>query len=107
MTFSVLSLTGWAVLLLLQSAANTFVSRSRNSGSYQLHLYASWASNGVWVSQQFISFGIFYKLMQSGTWPERAAIAVFYTVVTSTGSVGWHYIQKTYIETTAARKVGG
>jgi hypothetical protein len=95
----------WAALLILQAGANTFISRARNSGSYSLHAIAAVASNGVWIVQQFIALDILLGVIHSGSWRSIAIVGAFYTTCTVVGSVGMHYIGKTYIEK-GKRKVG-
>jgi hypothetical protein len=95
----------WAGLLLLQSAANTFVSRARNSGSYGLHAIAAVASNGVWMIQQFVALDVLLAVIRGGSVSQGAAVVGFYTACTVVGSLSMHYVQRTYIET-GNRRVG-
>lgn len=96
----------WAVFLVLQNAAFTFVSRARNSGSYALHAIAAVASNGVWIASQFISLAIIIDAIRNGSWAQRIWVGAFYTTFTVIGSVGMHWIGVNYIEK-GKRKVGG
>jgi hypothetical protein len=95
----------WALFLLLQNASFTFVSRARNSGSYSLHAVAAVLSNGIFIGAQFISVGVIIDLIKHGTWPEKVAVAAFYTTFTVAGSVLMHWVGVRFIET-GKRKVG-
>jgi len=88
----------WAIFLVLQNAAFTFVSRARNSASYMLHAAAALASNGVWIAAQFISLGIIIDAIKSGSWSQRIGVGLFYTTFTMIGSVLMHWIGKNFIE---------
>lgn len=95
----------WACLLVLQNAAFTFVSRARNSGSYGLHIVAAFASNGVWMTTQFVSLAVMIDVIKTGTLREKVAVGLFYSVCTVVGSVAMHWVGKTFIEK-GNRKVG-
>lgn len=97
--------TAWALFLILQNAAFTFVSRARNSGSYTLHAIAAVASNGMWIASQFVSLNILLDAIHRGSWPHALAIGMFYTTFTVSGSVLMHWVGVTYIEK-GKRKVG-
>lgn len=94
-----------AVLLLLQNASFTFVSRARNSGSYALHVIAAMCSNGVWMTGQFVSLGIIIDVIKGGMLSEKLFVVGFYTLFTVLGSVGMHWVGINYIEK-GKRKVG-
>src|SRR5262245_14285288 len=95
----------WAILLILQNAAFTFVSRARNSASYGLHIIAAFTSNGVWMATQFISLAVMIDIIKSGTLTEKVAVGAFYSVFTVIGSVTMHWIGKNFIEK-GNRRVG-
>lgn len=95
----------WTVLLLMQSAANTFISRARNSGSYGMHAVAAVASNGVWIVNQLVSLDLLLGVLRTGSIAHALPIVSLYVVSTVAGSVGMHYVGKTYIEK-GNRKVG-
>jgi hypothetical protein len=82
----------WAVLLVTQSFAFTFVSRARNSGSLSRHLIASVASNGIWFMSQMVIFKELFDFM-TGKHGLLAAVgtAVFYTVFTAAGALIGHW----------------
>lgn len=82
----------WAVVLLIQNFAFTFVSRARSSGSLKRHLVASIGSNGVWFLSQTIIFSQMFKIMK-GDYGLKTAIfvGVYYTAFTVTGSILAHY----------------
>lgn len=95
----------WALFLVLQNAAFTFVSRARNSGSYALHAFAAVLSNGIWICTQFISLGFIIDTLKNGSVVEKLTIGAFYTTFTVAGSVLMHWVGVTYIEK-GKRKVG-
>lgn len=90
MTFQMWAL--WAVVLILQNFAFTFVSRARNSGSLGRHMVAGLFSNGIWFVSQIIIFTQMFKMM-TGQYGTAAAILTgfYYTVFTLTGSILAHY----------------
>ena len=83
----------WAILLIAQNFAFTFVSRARNSASLTRHIFAAQLSNGVWFCSQVFLFGTFFKMM-TGVYGVQKAIltGVFYTTCTTFGSVLAHFI---------------
>ena len=96
----------WALLLVLQNASFTWVSRARNSGSLWYHGIAAVASNGVWIVSQFILIDALVRTLREGTWGDRAVIVTFYTTFTVLGAVGMHYVSMRWLET-GKRQVGG
>jgi len=96
----------WALLLIIQNASFTLVSRARNSGSYAFHAAAAVGSNGIWFASQFILIGAITDLAKQGGWLQAVGVGVFYTTFTIVGSVGMHYVSANYIEKGKA-KVGG
>jgi hypothetical protein len=82
----------WALLLIAQNFAFTFVSRARNSGSIARHAFASVFSNGIWFASQMVIFQKLFKLMTGGYgWKLGVFTAAFYTVFTMIGSLLAHY----------------
>lgn len=88
----------WALLLIVQNASFTLVSRARNSGSLGYHAFAAVGSNGVWFASQFILIGNIVELIKHGTVLEAIGTGLFYTVFTIIGSVGMHAIALHKIE---------
>lgn len=90
----------WGVLLLLQNASFTWVSRARNSGSIWYNGVASIFSNGIWMVGQSI---IIVNIAQSKAplW----LMVVFYAAVCSVGSVISQWLLMKYVEK-GSRKVG-
>jgi hypothetical protein len=87
----------WAVILICQNFAFTFVSRARNSGSLRKHLVAGFFSNGVWFVSQIFAVGAFMSIL-SGKFGVGAAIGagLYYTAFTLAGSLLAHqYALKT------------
>jgi hypothetical protein len=101
-----LTYAAWALLLIVQNASFTLVSRARNSGSYAFHAAAAVGSNGIWFASQFILIDSIVTLAKTGTLWEAIGTGVFYTTFTIIGSVGMHWVSATYIEKGKA-KVGG
>lgn len=84
----------WAVFLICQNFAFTFVSRARNSGSLKRHMLASIASNGIWFISFTVLFSVFGKVLEalkSGNLLEALAVGLFYTAFTMTGSISSHF----------------
>jgi hypothetical protein len=88
----------WALLLVLQNASATLVSRARQSNSYYFHAAAAVGSNGIWFASQFILIDSIVSMAKTGSWPLIVATGVFYTTFTIIGSVGMHYISARHIE---------
>jgi len=87
----------WAVILIAQNFAFTFVSRARNSGSLSKHLVAGFFSNGVWFVSQIFAVGAFMGILSGklGVLPAIGA-GIFYTAFTLAGSLLAHqYALKT------------
>lgn len=78
----------WAILLILQNAAFTWVSRSRNSTSIVEHAVASICSNALFIINLW--FSVDY-LRAAHDWVGRLSIAVFYITFTTSGAVLMHW----------------
>lgn len=77
----------WAVMLVWQNYAFTFVSRARNSGSLSLHMKAAAQSNGVWFIQSLFVYSAFLKIITGEYGLFKAFVAgVFYMLFTMSGS---------------------
>jgi hypothetical protein len=85
----------WAVMLLVQNASFTWVSRARNSKSLGYHAIAAVASNGVWFLGLSVAVD---KLREAETLMQYSTTAIFYTVFTVIGSVGAHHLLQTKVE---------
>lgn len=92
----------WALLLIVQNAAFTWVSRARNSGSYAYHAVASVCSNGIFIIQMFF---LVDKIHQTKGFWQTTAVCAAYTVFTVTGSITMHWVSINYLEK-GKRKVG-
>lgn len=98
-----MNLMFWFLLLVVQNAAFTWVSRARNSGSYAYHAIAAVFSNGVWFASQLILISVAIKPgMQVG---DAIRLGTVYVSGTVTGSVLMHWISLNYLER-GKRKVG-
>lgn len=98
-----MELTFWFLLLIVQNAAFTWVSRARNSGSYGYHAVAAVFSNGVWFVSQFILIGMVAR--PGMPLSEAITLGVVYIAGTVTGSVAMHYASIKWLEK-GSRKVG-
>lgn len=88
----------WALLLIVQNASFTLVSRARNSGSLGYHAIAAVFSNGVWYASQLILIDIAFR----GRGMEGLPIYIASTVL---GSVAMHWLSMRYLER-GKRRVG-
>lgn len=98
-----MSLLLWAILLIVQNAAFTLVSRARNSGSYGYHAVAALFSNGIWFASQFILIGMVAKPGMSIQ--EATKLGAVYIAATVVGSVAMHWLSVKFLER-GKRKVG-
>lgn len=92
----------WGLILIVQNAAFTWVSRARNSGSIVYHTIASVFSNGVWSVSLFF---VINKFSEAKSIPEKAAVVSFYVLFTTTGATLMHYVSMRWLEK-GKRKVG-
>jgi len=98
-----MNLVFWFLLLVVQNAAFTLVSRARNSGSYGYHAIAAVFSNGIWFLSQFLLIGV---LIKPGMPIDQAArLGLIYIGATVTGSLLMHWFGVNYLER-GKRKVG-
>jgi hypothetical protein len=96
----------WAIVLLIQNASFTWVSRARNSGSVKYHAVASVFSNGVWFASQVVVVNKITDALAAGDWPLMIATGAFYTLFTVIGSISMHHFLMTRVEK-GKLKVGG
>lgn len=83
----------WAVLLVLQNAAQTVTSRARNTKGQAGLWYngiASMFSNGVWFTSQLFIVNMLINV--KGKPAAFAAMLAFYIAFTASGSVVAHWI---------------
>lgn len=102
---NVLSWITWGILLLIQSAAFTWVSRARNSNSRSYHAVASIFSNGVWWINQFIVIGVAVQAKQASDWKLIVGAGIFYTAFCVVGAVFMQDFLIKYVER-GKRKIG-
>lgn len=95
----------WALLLVAQNAAFTWVSRARNSGSDWYHALAAVFSNGIWFAATFITFERVWVVLKTGNVGLGVLIGTVYVAATVTGSVSMGMFLRRYVET-GKRKVG-
>lgn len=93
----------WSLLLIVQSASSTWVSRARNSSSLGYHAIATTSSNGIWFASQFILIGVVAKDIKSIS--EGLFLGAVYTASTVVGSVSMHFVSMKYLER-GKRRVG-
>jgi flagellar biosynthesis component FlhA len=98
-----MNLLAWYALLVVQTAAFTWVSRARNSGSIGYHALASVFSNGIFFVSQYILIGMAAK--PGMPFWEAAKLGVIYIAGTVTGAVLMHYAALRWLEK-GKRKVG-
>lgn len=98
-----MSLIFWFLLLVVQNAAFTWVSRARNSGSYGYHAVAAVFSNGVFFVSQFFLIGLVAK--PGMPLSEAVGLGAIYIAGTVVGSVLMHYASINWLES-GRRKVG-
>lgn len=96
----------WSLLLIVQNAAFTVVSRARNSGSLGYHAVAAVFSNGVWyVSQVILISFVMISVKDIKHWRDAIVPGLVYIASTVTGSVFMHWFSMKYLEK-GKRKVG-
>jgi hypothetical protein len=95
----------WAVVLLIQNASFTWVSRARNSGNIKYHAIAATGSNGVWFLSQIVVIGKVTEAIKGHDISLLVFTAAFYTVFTVIGSIGAHYVLMNHVEK-GSRRVG-
>lgn len=88
----------WGILLILQNASFTLVSRARNSNSLFYHAWAGVGSNGIWFLSQLILVDSFLDILKTGSWKQGLVVAAFYTGCTLAGSLGMHWLALHRIE---------
>ena len=76
------------LLVILQNASFTLVSRARNSNSISFHAVASVLSNGIWLL-------VIKNVVQNF---DKPILMVVYIVGSVIGSVSMHYISMKYLE---------
>ena len=95
----------WGILLLIQNASFTWVSRARNSANVWYHAVAAIGSNGVWIVSQFVLVNKFVEVMKSGDRRMLIVVCVFYTTLTVIGSVSTHSLLMRFVEK-GSRNIG-
>ncbi len=88
----------FGLLLVLQNASFTFVSRARNSGSLLLHAVAAIGSNGIYI---FVIQKVIEFQNNNAGW----RLTVTYIIGTVIGSLLMHWAMMRYLSGKA--KVGG
>lgn len=99
-----LTMAGLAGVAMVQNAAFTAVSRSRNSGDVRHHAKWSVASNGVWFIAQLFIWSSIWSAVESGAWWQIGVAGLVYVAATTVGSV-WMMARMLRTET-GKQKVG-
>lgn len=99
-----LTMVGLAVVSVVQNAAFTAVSRSRNSGDIHHHTKWAVASNGVWFVAQLFIWSSIWRAVESGQWWQIGVSGLIYVAATTYGSV-WMMARMLKTET-GKQKVG-
>ena len=86
MTNFIWLMLGLAAVSVVQNAAFTAVSRSRNSGDVLYHARYSVASNGVWFVTQIFLWSTIWKSVESGALWQIAVAGLVYVAGTTAGS---------------------
>ena len=82
----------WAIFLVWQNYAFTYVSRARNSASLKSHMAAALQSNGVWFLQTLFIFSAFKSILDGKYgYGMTAGAVLYYTAFTMAGSLWAHY----------------
>lgn len=76
------------LLVVLQNASFTLVSRARNSQSLLYHTIASVLSNGIWL---LVIRQVVLNL-------DRIDLMITYLIASVAGSIGMHYLAMKYFE---------
>lgn len=95
----------WAIILVVQNASFTLVSRARNSASLGFHAAASVVSNGIWFVSQFIIVTSVLDVVKSSDIAKGVFLGCWYVLWTVVGSVLMHYISMRWLEK-GKRRVG-
>jgi phosphotransferase system glucose/maltose/N-acetylglucosamine-specific IIC component len=99
------TLLAWALLLVVQNAAFTMVSRARNSGSDWYHGIAAVFSNGIWFAAFYFTWNFLDAIKESGNTAYAMLIGGVYIAATVTGSVTMGKFLRRFIER-GKRRVG-
>lgn len=95
----------WAILLICQNFAFTWVSRARNSGSVVYGATAAVFSNGIWFVGQMFIFNQLMLVRENHDWGLMLGSMLFYTVFTVLGSTSAHWFFMNIVEQ-GLRRVG-
>ena len=82
------------LLVILQNASFTLVSRARNSNSISFHAVASVLSNGIWLL-------VIKNVVQNF---DKPIMMIVYIIGSVIGSVSMHYISMKYLEKKPTKK---
>ena len=80
-------MVGLALVAIVQNAAFTAVSRSRNIGDVKHHTKWALASNSIWFIAQIFIWSSIWSAINTGQWWQIAVAGIVYTLATTYGSV--------------------
>jgi hypothetical protein len=98
-----MSIYVWTLLLIVQNAAFTWVSRARNSGSIHYHAIASVFSNGIFFATNLML--IRFVTMDGKSVAQLVVLGGIYVCATVLGAITMHYVSMRWLEK-GKRKVG-
>ena len=96
----------WAILLLLQDAATTVLTRAVASRSLRWHAAASVCANLVYVLGFLFLIENLLEVLRSGSAWCVIGVTVFYVTFATVGSVGAHFLSMRWLENGTTRRVG-
>lgn len=88
----------WALLLLVQNASFTWVSRARNSANVGYHAVAAIFSNGIWFASQFFVVDLMVQIRRSHSVTLALFGGAFYTSLTVLSSIAMHKFLMQHVE---------
>lgn len=95
----------WGLLLALTNGASTLTSRARNTPSYTYHGLAACANHAIWFCANVMFVGVAIDIGALSNWRLAAGAWLFYTVCSTIGSIGVHWVSINYFEK-GNRRVG-
>lgn len=82
----------WAVFIIWENYALTFVGRARNSASLKRHLFAVLQLNAAWFAQMLFIFAAFKNIIDGKYGWEMTLLALlYYTALAVAASIYAHY----------------
>lgn len=86
----------WGLSLVLTQGFGTLTSRARNTPSYKFHGVCAGLNHCTWfIAQVFL---VDAAVKHFGDWTEFLTAVTFYTAVSTSASIGAHYLSINYFE---------